>query len=175
MTGNPAETGSAVGDVTLVGLRWAIKGSFLDYIARAPGGTGALSDGALATETRQVVFGPDGEQRLTADHDGRSLAFRGTVTFKAYSGVLFVRISNPAVTINDGIGELTVVDPFNGEGEQRLRLATFEIEDHLIVDGFEHWAASNVRLAQEGRELFNDVYPAGELLEPITIIVANKA
>ena len=100
-----------------------------------------------------------------------TLAFWGAVTFRAHSGVLFVRIENPSVSIGNGHGELTVLDPFQPQGTKRLRLATFNIDDHLIADGFEHWAASNVRLANEGRELFNDVYPESELLEPFTIIL----
>lgn len=155
----------------LVGLRWALKLSFLDYISRAPGGSGSLSDGAVATENRQVVFQPDLRHETAPDQQGRFYAFRGTVTFRAYSGALLVKITDPWVTIADGHGELTVVDPFQRESDVRLSLATFDIDNHLIDAGFEHWAANNVRLAREGCELFNDVYPESELLEPITIIL----
>lgn len=157
--------------VPLVGLRWAIKRSFLDYIARVPGGTGSLSEGAVATELKEVVFPPEAVPTHVPGQAGTTLAFRGTITFRAYSGALYVRIGNPRVAIRLGHGELTVLDPFQPEGNARLRLATFDIKNHLIDAGFEHWAASNVRLAQEGRELFNEVYPESELLEPFTIII----
>lgn len=155
----------------LLGLRWALKRSFLDYIARSPGGSGSLSDGAVAIESRKVVFAPDPRHLPAAGQEGTFYAFRGAVTFRAHFGVLLVQIANPWVTIRDGQGELTVLDPFQREGTARLRIAAFDIEDHLIADGFEHWASTNVRLAPEGCQLFNDVYPAAEPLEPITIIV----
>jgi len=167
------DAGPTLGYTPLVGLRWAIKRSFLDYIARAPGGSGSLSDGALATEGRQVVFGPGRGLFPVPDSDYRSLAFRGTVTFRAYSGALFVRIANPSVVIRGGAGDLAVDNPFDAGSTARLRLATFDIEDYLVADGFEHWAAGNVRLAPESCELFNNVYPAGELMEPMTIILAH--
>jgi len=155
----------------LIGLRWALKRSFLDYIAWAPGGRGSLSDGATATELKEIVFQPDLRDPSTPARDGTFRAFRGTVTFSAHSGMLLVRIANPWITIHEKRGELTVLDPFQREGEARLRLATFDIDGHAIVDGFEHWTATDVRLAPEGCTLFNDVYPADEPLEPLTIIV----
>jgi hypothetical protein len=157
--------------VPLVGLRWALKRSFLDYIERAPGGRGALSDGAVATEFKEIVFAPDTLSPPASPGHGLLLAFRGTVTFSAHAGLLLVPIANPWVLIAEGQGELTVHDPFQREGVARLKLATFDIDDHVVADGFEHWAATNVRLAPEGCPLFNNVYPASELLEPLTIII----
>jgi len=130
-----------------------------------------LSDGAVATADRQVVFAPQSREQPISGEWGVHLGFRGTVTFKAHLGALFVRLSDPWVSISDGHGELSVVNPRKKEAGSRLRLATFEIDSHLIADGFEHWAASNVRLAPDSCELFNEVYPAGTLLEPLIIIV----
>jgi hypothetical protein len=159
----------------LVGLRWALKRSFLDYIARAPGGKGSLSDGAITTELKEIVFGPDLRNPPEAAQEGIFLAFRGTVTFTGHFGMLFVRISNPWITIQEGRGELTILDPFQEEVDTRLRLATFTIDDHGIADGFEYWTAAEVRLAPEGCTLFNDVYPAAEPLEPLAIVVPASA
>jgi hypothetical protein len=158
-----------------VGLRWAIKRSFLEYIGRAPGGRGTLSDDAVVTEATEVVFTPDLGNPPPPAQEGTVLAFRGAVTFSAHFGMLLVRIANPWVTIQGTHGELTVLDPFQREGDARLRLATFEIDGHAIADGFERWTAADVRLAPEGCTLFNDVYPAAEPLEPLTIIVPAAA
>lgn len=155
----------------LVGLRWALKRSFLDYIARTPGGRGSLSDGAVATELKEIVFGPDLGDRAASAQEGVFHAFRGTVTFTGHFGMLFVRISNPWVTIKAEQGELTIVDPFEQGGDARLRLATFIVDGHGIADGFEYWTAADVRLAPEASALFNDVYPADSPLEPLAIIV----
>jgi len=159
----------------LIGLRWALKRSFLDYIARAPGGRGTLSDGAVATEHKEIVFGPDLAGSPAPAQEGAFHAFRGTVTFSGHFGMLFVRISNPWVTIQEEHGDLTILDPFQKESDARLRLATFIVDGHGIADGFEHWTAADVRLASEACPLFNDVYPAAEPLEPLTIIVPVAA
>jgi len=158
-------------DRPLLGLRWALKRSFLDYIARSPGGGGTLGDGAVALESREVVFAPDPRYPPDTGPDGAVHAFRGAVTFRAHFGALLVRIADPWVTIRDLQGELTVLDSSGRDPVARVRLATFVVADHLIADGFAHWAARDVRLAPEGRGLFNDVYPADEPLEPLTIIV----
>lgn len=171
MRGRVEGNGSAMNPSPLVGLRWALKRSFLDYVERAPGGRGALSDGAVATEAREVVFRPDPGALAPPVQEGALLAFSGAVTFTGHFGMLFVRIANPWVTIQRERGELTILDPFQREGDARLGLATFEISAHAIADGFEHWTAADVRLAPEGCTLFNDVYPVDEPLEPLTIIV----
>jgi hypothetical protein len=69
-------------------------------------------------------------------------------------------------------GELTVLDPFKPETESRIKLVTFEAT-HTRSEGFEHWAATDVRLAAPGCALFNDVYPAGEPFEPFDITLAG--
>jgi hypothetical protein len=155
----------------LVGLRWALKRSFLDYIARAPGGRASLRDGAVATELKEIVFGPELRARPASAQEAVFHAFRGTVTFTAHFGMLFVRISNPWVTIQEGQGELTIVDPIEKGGDARLRLATFIVDGHGIADGFEYWMAADVRLAPEASALFNDVYPGDSPLEPLAIVV----
>lgn len=153
----------------LLGLRWAIKRSFLDYIARAPGGRGALADGAVATQDREIIFAPEA---VATSPTGRILSFRGTATFSAHSGALLVPIANPRAKLHGKTGVLTVADPFDREGERRLKLAVFEIDDHVIADGYEHWAASDVKLAPEACVLFNSVYPEFTPLDPLTIILA---
>lgn len=155
----------------LLGLRWAIKRSFLDYIARAPGGRGSLTDGAVATDGREIVFCPYAPSSPAPTGTGRLLTFRGAATFSAHSGALLVPISNPWATIWETGGEITIVDPFHSEGTARLKLASFDVNAHLVADGFEHWAASDVRLAHEACALFNNVYPASAPLEPLTIII----
>lgn len=159
----------------LLGLRWAIKRSFLDYIARAPGGRGSLTDGAVATEDKEIVFGPYPLSSPVPVEPDRLLTFRGVATFSAHSGALLVPIANPWVTIQGTSGVLTIVDPFHREGAARMNLARFDVDEHVVAEGFEHWAATNVQLAPEACELFNNVYPASELLEPLTIILPLAA
>jgi len=158
-----------------LGLSWALKHSFLQYISRAPGGRGSLTDGATATELDEIVFEPDPRAHAARPDADTFRAFRGIVMFSAHHGMLLVRIADPWVTIDDGRGELTVLDPYQREGDARLRLAVFGMDDHTIADGFERWSATDVRLAPEGCMLFNDVYPEGEPLEPLTITLRTAA
>lgn len=155
----------------LPGLRWALKRSFLEYIGHAPGGRGSLSDGATATELKEILFQPDLAHAPAATQEVIFRAFRGTVVFSAHFGMLSVRISNPRVTITEKQGELTILDPFRQEGDARLLLVTFTIEGHGVLEGFEYWTASDVRLAPEACALFNDVYPANAPFEPLAIVV----
>lgn len=157
----------------LIGLRWALKRSFLDYIARAPGGRGVLSDGAGATADREILFKHDARQISSPLQEGVFHAFRGAVTFSGHAGMLFVRISSPWIIIREKQGQLTTLDPFQRRGGTRLRLAVFDVDAHAISGDFECWTAVDVRLAPEACALFNDVYPAGEPLEPLTIIVPS--
>jgi hypothetical protein len=157
----------------LLGLRWAIKRSFFDYIARAPGGRGSLTDGAVATGDKEIVFAPVPPPPLA--EPGKVLAFRGTATFSAHSGALLVPIADPWAIIRETEGEIMIIDPFQREGTARLKLASFAVAEHLVADGYEHWAATDVRLAPEACELFNNVYPAAAPLEPLTIIVPVSA
>ena len=154
-----------------VGLQWEIKRSFLAYVARSPDGRAGVSDGATATPQNEVLFPLDAESHPPVRGPSTFLAFRGAITFTAHFGMLFVRIADPWVTIQDTLGKLTVTDEAARAGGQRIQLATFTVADHAITDGFERWSAADVQLASEGSEVFNDVYQVGEALEPFTIIV----
>lgn len=152
---------------SLLGLRWAIKRSFLDYIERAPGGRVSLADGALATAEREIVFAPEMTEAIL---DKRLLKFRGSVRFSAYSSALLVPFSNPWLELEETRNMVTIADPFDPEGAARLELASFQIEAHVVSEGYEHWAAVNVMLTEQACPLFNNVYPASTQLEPFIVI-----
>lgn len=159
----------------LLGIRWAIKRSFVDYISRSPGGIATLAGGAVATADKEIVFTPVACPGTGRGSSGRHMAFGGSVTFRAHGGALVVPIADPAIVIRDSGGDLTITDPFQQDCQARLTIAHFLIADYLVDAGYEHWAATNVQLASEGCALFNNVYPAGELLEQLTVIVPCSA
>ncbi|KAF0956797.1 HtaA domain-containing protein [Rhodococcus sp. T7] len=163
----------SVVDATLPGLRWGIKASFLDYIARMPDGRGTVSDGARPTEHNEMVFEPAPEVAAPAGVD-RFMAFRGDVRFGGHFGMLFVRIADPWVTVRGRTADLTVLDPHHPEVEARLHLVTFTL-DSSTQSGTITWTGSDVRLTPDGAGLFNDVYPPGEPFEPITIVLAASS
>ncbi|MDT9592128.1 HtaA domain-containing protein [Nocardioides zeae] len=152
---------------SLPGLRWGIKQSFLEYIARMPDGRGTVSDGATPTEFNEMVFEPDGVER--SDERVSRLRFRGDVRFAGHHGFLFVRLADPWVSIEGDRGALSVLDVHEPDTAPRIPLVTFAVSDHQVVKAVEYWTANAVRLTEEGCEVFNKVYPPGELFDPLVI------
>jgi hypothetical protein len=154
------------GDVA-IGLRWAIKRSFVAYISKAPGGRATVRDGAFATADGEVVFPFD---HAEVDPPARSLFFSGGVVFSAHSGLLHIPLDSPRIDLNADEGALTVVDPFDQSGEARRLVATFEFS-HERIGPFEHWRGTSVQLASESTELFNGVYPVAEQLDRLSVVL----
>ncbi|MBK1787090.1 HtaA domain-containing protein [Prauserella cavernicola] len=151
------------------GLNWAIKASFIGYVARMPDGRAYLGAGAAVTERNELAFPLDAD---TAPEDG-VFAFGGDVRFSGHFGLMFVQIAQPRVVVRDGDAEMTVLDPASKEGK-RLRLVTFGLTGPHVEDGLARWEATDVRLAPDGVELFGDVYVEGEPFEPLTITVPRQ-
>jgi hypothetical protein len=153
------------------GLRWAIKPSFVDYVARTRDGRAYLSGGATANESNELLFELEDHASPEAD-DGadHAFTFRGDVRFQAHLGMLYVRIAEPRVILRDGEGELTVIDSESAAGG-RVRLVTFSVTGPEISDGVQRWDAEGVRLDVEGVPLFGETYEAGEPFAPLTITV----
>lgn len=89
-------------------LRWAIRSSFVDYIA-------ALEDGVIEgarDETGAFVFAaegipaPAGEQSTGAAEG--SARFGGTVSLRGHAGALSLTIADPWVSVEHGRGALSV-------------------------------------------------------------------
>lgn len=154
------------------GLFWGIKRSFLQYIARMPDGDCSVTDGADPDVDARFRFAVDRISPVV-DHEWTVLC-RGDVRFAGHHGMLFVQIADPMLTIRGTSGHLSVVDgPAVREGvrDARRTLASFDVvsdPDHAddIV------TATGVRLVAEGAEIFNDVYPAGELFDDFRVHAA---
>jgi hypothetical protein len=153
------------------GLRWAVKPSFVDYVARTRDGRAYLSGGVAVNACQELVFQLDTQAPAMApagaDH---AFTFRGDVRFVAHFGMLFVRIAEPRAVLRGGQGELLVLDPESADGAP-LRLVTFSVAGPAVEDGRQCWEATDVRLTAEGAELFGDVYAASEPFAPLTITV----
>ena len=153
------------------GLRWGIKSSFVEYIRRMPDGQGRLGAGAVPVGSLEVLYPPERGELHTLD-DGsieRSWTFRGEVRFSGHFGMLVVRVAAPALTVRDGMAELSVADPSAQEGGERLPLVTLRLDPQPAPDGIELWHGTDVRLTAAGTGLFNDVYPEGEPFESLTV------
>ena len=155
------------------GLRWGIKGSFLEYLQRMPDGKGWLGDGAVAVRTNEILFPPE-QSGWRPSPDGvpdRFWAFRGDVRFSGHFGMLFVRVAFPVLTLRGELAELTVAPLEDTKGAERLTLVTLRLAQQPSPQGIEIWRGTDVRLSGTGAGLFNDVYPPGEEFEPLTVTV----
>jgi hypothetical protein len=167
------EPSSAAPPEVPFGLRWGIKKSFIDYVRRMPDGKGWVGDGAMPMGSHEILYAPDGAGRRPLD-DGtveRFWTFRGDVRFSGHAGMLFVQVASPVLTEVEGVAQLTVVNPDGTDGPERLSLVTLRLDRGPAPDGFELWNGTDVRLTEAGTALFNDVYPPGEQLEPLTVVL----
>ena len=100
------------------------------------------------------------------------LAFRGDVRFLAHSGFLFVRVAHPRLVMGMDRSDMLVDDPYDTEGTGTpFPLVTFQSRARESSHGLTIWDGIDVRLTDEGRGLFNDIYPEGEEFEPFTVVL----
>ena len=83
--------------------------------------------------------------------------------------MLFVRIAFPVLTLRDGVAELTVAAQSDEEPADRVPLVTLRLEAEPTAERIEIWRGTDVRLTQAGAEVFDDVHPAGEAFELLTL------
>jgi hypothetical protein len=154
-----------------MGLRWAIKTSFVEYVQRLPDGRGSVGEGAVPVRGNEVVFPPVQSGIRPTEHGAadRFWAFGGDIRFTGHFGMLFVRIAFPVLTVRDGRAELTVAGQTEEEPAERVPLVTLSLKATPASEGIEMWSGTDVRLTQGGVALFNDVYPAGEAFDPLTL------
>ncbi len=119
----------------------------------------------------EVVFPPVQAGIRPTEHGAtdRFWAFGGDIRFTGHFGMLFVRIAFPVLTLRDGRAELTVAGQSEEEPAERVPLVTLSLEATPAPEGIEMWSGTDVRLTQGGVALFNDVYPAGEAFDPLTL------
>ena len=158
------------------GLRWGIKASFVAYVRRMPGGRSTISHGAGATGAEVLYAFDPTPPDATSPGTARAWAFTGDVRFAGHGGMMFVRLATPWLEVDaDGGARLSIEDPYQRPDAPRVPLADLTLARHsspeVDADGVELWASHDVRLTAEAVELFNDVYAAGEPLDPLTVVV----
>ncbi|PHV66152.1 HtaA domain-containing protein [Williamsia muralis] len=148
-----------------LGLRWPIKRTFVNYVRGMTDGKGSATHGASVTGSMEFLY--ENDPGFSSTDEWR---FRGDVRFAGHSGLLFVKIADPRITVvgADGVAELTVVDPYGSD--TRLKLATLRVSPQHRPDGIQMWTGTDVRLSAEGVGLFNDVYQPGEEFDSLEIL-----
>ena len=178
---------AAPGDIPF-GLLWGIKRSFVTYVRRMPDGQGSIHDGAVPLGEDTILFPvaeamgkaaggaaggvAEGAADPAPDH---TWAFRGDVRFRGHGGMLFVRVAAPLITVRGDTAELSIEDPYARAGADRVPLVTLRLKSGPAPEGAAVWLGSDVRLTEAGSQLFNDVYPAGEPFEQLSVVLPLPA
>jgi hypothetical protein len=173
--GDQQAPGPQAADQTF-GLLWGIKSSFVGYVGRMPDGRSVLEAGARSLDAGRIVFPPlRSAWRTTLDNaEERFWEFGGSVCFSGHFGMLHVLIASPTIAVRDGIGEMTVADPFATESGERLVLANLTLQAQPAPPGLLIWTSTEVLMSPQASELFNDVYQAGEPFDPLTLVLPDR-
>jgi hypothetical protein len=155
-----------------LGLRWRVKESFVRYVARQVDGRCSITDGAEMLDGQVFLFEPSEECRAQVESPVAVLPFVGDVRFSAHAGMLFVRLGDPCIRVENGRGVMSVLaEPADDSTRFDLAEADINIElpagrEFALVHG------TNVRLTETGAEIFGSVYPPGSDLEDFSARVA---
>ncbi|ROO85658.1 Htaa protein [Actinocorallia herbida] len=143
-------------------LTWGVKRSFREYVAEVDDGSETFGNGARRTASGEFAF-PLAD---AADFDPATglgtLRFAGSVVFRAYSGVLLVRVRDPWVVLGETGGCLTIMHPAYREATGvRAEIAVFD--PPVRAAGGRRLAPT---LTYDGVRAFGDVYGVGAPLDP---------
>lgn len=145
-------------------LSWGIKRSFLGYLEGLPDCMIATNDGASRNGSSGEFRFPFARRTELSGGDHR-LEFEGDVRIKAHGGMLLVIFMRPWLTFTDGRVELSVVDlMYWPDTSRREILGTSETTQGTQFP---------LTLADTALETFNNVYQAGEPLDPVRLVELN--
>lgn len=152
------------------GLSWGIKRSFIDYIHSLPDAAVSAVGGATVDEAGRFWFPPD-----TADYDAAGgtgiLRFKGDVRLSGHHGMMFVRLLDPWIALTGGRGILSI-STGDGVGQDRTAVAILRTGTPKEEAGALVWEQVDVEISEEGSELFDGQYAAGQPMDPLFIRVS---
>lgn len=148
------------------GLTWGLKRSFVAYVSRLRDGGCGAKDGGSVVDGSFFHFEPAGPA------DGSVVRFQGDVRLVGHAGLLFVMLKDPWVEFTSDGAVLSVVDVEHWpDTSQRMPLATLEPAEPVTAEGLRVWSDVPAKLTEQGVELFNEQYAAGQPLDPVTFAV----
>lgn len=153
-----------------LGLSWAIKRSFLDYIGSLPDGSVSATRGATISAASAFCFSFESSDYDAARGTG-VIRFRGDVRLAGHHGMLLVRLLNPWITFTSGSGVLSIS---TGDGPDRAAVGFLSPSTPSPVNGSLVWEHVGVVISPEGSELFDGQYAAGQPMDPLTIRITGQ-
>lgn len=169
----PSDDGQQAG---AVGMLWGLKGSFTEYLSQMPDARSAAGNGAHMTSDGHLFYPYVAE---SSDYDPESqsgtIRFGGDIRFAAHGGMLFVRLADPWVTFEADTGVLSVADHESTEGGSgRLSLCRLQARPAELHRGVRAWLDVKATLTEPGAAVFNDVYPIGEVFDPLHVLMPDE-
>lgn len=154
-----------------LGLRWGIKASFVRYIASMADGTRRISGGAHDLHDGAFLFPIADSGGFSTQSGTGSLRFSGQIEFVGHLGMLYVCISTPWLqTDRDG----TTLTIQVGNGGDRIPFARGGPVEPVDRDTGQCLQLRHLQLTVEAADLFFDVYPAGESVDPIEVLLPPR-
>ncbi len=159
-------------------LEWGFKESFRAYVSGSiANGEWQAADGATYA-TPSFTFG-EGSGAVAAGSATAELLFAGSIRFTGHGDILDTTVSEPRVTLADAASGLLVLDVVGTtqEGDevaaQGVEFATLDLTaaTRSMADGVLTIDSIAADLTEEGAAAFG-TYPAGEPLDPITIVAS---
>lgn len=152
-----------------------VDGSYFHFEPAGPAGSAQHSvvdaTPATPTSTRQAATSQAGSSQAASPAAVSSdvLRFQGDVRLVGHAGLLFVMLKDPWVEFTPDGAVLTVVDVEHWpDTSMRMPLAVLEPAEPVDGQGVRVWADVPARLTEQGVELFNEQYAAGQPLDPVT-------
>ncbi len=152
----------------VTGLYWAVRESFVGYVAGSPDGQ-VFGDGGVETDGEGTFRFPLASE--THAKGRLHLRFEGIVRFIAHGGMLDVMLGSPEITLGDEVGSLVVT---HGSSELRI-LDVTPAEPVELEGGWRVFPPLMTTLTAAGSSLFGDVYEAGEPFAPIQIALPARS
>ena len=175
-TTTPSENPVA-GNIKDATLQWGFKSSFISYLKYGAAGGWNLSDGV--TEANGIFNWSKGSGSIN-DGVGR-ISFPGSVRFTGHEGALDLTFSDFAVNIVSAQRGTLQAKVSNGTAAAALTRAGGDVVDLVDLDlSGANLTASNfalvgakATLTAAGSAAFNGMYPAGTIMDPLTVAAAG--
>lgn len=157
-------------------LEWGFKESFRAYVSGSiANGEWQAADGATYA-TPSFTFG-DGSGAVASGSATAELRFAGSIRFTGHGGILDTTVSEPRVALTDAASGLLVLDVVGTTQEgaevaaQEVEFATLDLTEatRSVADGALTIDGIAAALSEDGAAAFG-TYPAGEPLDPISIV-----
>jgi hypothetical protein len=159
----------------IAGLTWGVKRSFVAYLARTPMSRVSIGNGAGVTPDTEFWFPLADASRFDVERGEGVLEFSGSVRFVGHGGLLHVLLDRPRIEATADSAILTFTEyRTEAPGSRRMTVAWLTWPAPHDDAGDWRWAHVPTVLAPTGVELFNDVYPVGEVLGSIEVRIPRQ-